>query len=286
MLPALLFVLAQFDARGDGGTLAGTTSEVGSGYLLDVRNGPIVRMTLDPAGQLAARYVGASVAFMGNAYWAVSSGGFAFTSARAYSDTSADFMLVTADNRAGPMLEGRAGGYPGTPVWSANADGSLTAGRSGGAGAFIESSGVGDPLGNGGPPAMTCRYGSGGNCYLLLAGREANNGFHGVVTIANNEYRDAGTGLMLQVVSREGRSEAPSAEHGHKTTTTVSDRGDLKLWGGTVAPYFSGSLPDCVSGPDDGRSGPHSGAVAWSQTAGALFVCDPYGEWRQLAVVE
>jgi hypothetical protein len=286
VLLSVLILLAQClatEMRAPGGVVLGTPTEVYSGYLLDVRNGPVSRMTLDPDGQLTTRYLRVDLAYQGGTFWAINTGGFAFTSARHAGDGSADFSIITADARAGAMLEGRAGGYPGNVVWSLGSDGAVRAGRQGGEGAFVDVSGVGDPLGNGGPPALACRYGSGGGCYLLLAGRMANNSMHGVLTVANFEHRDAGTGLMMQVVSREGRADSVNADgNGQRTVTTISDRGDLKLWGGTVSPYFSGEPPPCSAAADDGRSGPHAGAIAWSGAAGALVVCDGYGHWRRV----
>lgn len=274
------------DVRGPYGTVAGSSETISSGYLLTVYNGPTAKLTLDNAGQLSANYLGASVAVLASSFWAINSAGFYFASARGSGDGSADLMLVTEDDRAGPMVEGRAGGYPGVVTWRLNSDGSIKAGRQGARGTFVDSSGVGDPQGNSGPAALNCEYGSGANCVLLLAAQVANNSFHGAVTIANFEYRDAGVGLMFQVVSRGGRSEAPYAEGGgQRTIYTINDRGDQKLWGGTINPYFASELPTCWDGADDGRSGPHPGAIAFNAANNALVVCDDYGHWRTLQMV-
>ncbi len=275
-----------FPTNGDADLEVDTTNTRTHGYLLKLSNNGVTKGSVSAEGSAVFPWVTATEALMARTFYSVGAAGFYFGSGRSAGDTSADLMLVTADGRAGPMAEGRAGGYPGTVAWRLNSDGSIGAGRQGGEGAFVDYSGVADPQGNAGPPSLTCHPGSNPNCYLFNACKMSNNGFHGCQTIGNIAYRDAGTGLMFQVVSREARYGAPNADgQGQDTVTTISDLGDLKLWGGTVNPYVAGDLPACSNASDDGRSGPHTGAIAWSVSHGALMVCDNYGEWRQLATV-
>lgn len=294
MLLSVMFTLLACEPNVDCGVammsqLAGSSSETDftlntestrtTGYLFRLQNNGVDKVTVQNDGTFYAPYVSSPYLF-GSYLIARGSGGVDLQSNRYSSDTSSDFYFHANSSRAGAMLEGVAGSTFG--IWQILADGSFHGGRQNGTGAFVESSGVADSMANR-TPALTCQPGGTGNCFLTLTGHLANNGFHGTVTIVNETDRDAGTGLMLQIGSKEHRSDAPAMDHGHYTTLALSDPGDLVLYGGTVNPYFSAAPPACSSGGPNPLGGvPTSGAVAWSGSASELQVCRD-GEWATLA---